>query len=173
MSPERFLPRPRPHHNYTSRPAQTLWESLHQRSGLSVLTAGRLGYTGRARTTARAIHRSASALSHPSVLRSPALIAAFWWEEVKNFGDLITPLLLRDLGIIPILTPAARAALIGVGSLIQHIDDNYSGTIWGAGLIANTPAVSLQPPLWLCVANLPASSAAPHMSKPSEILASF
>ncbi|MBO3143009.1 polysaccharide pyruvyl transferase family protein [Dermatophilus congolensis] len=139
MSPERFLPRPRPPNEHTSRPAQTLWESLHQHSGLSTLTSGRLGYTGRARTTARTLQRSARALTHSAVLRSPTLIAAFWWEEVKNFGDLITPLLLRDLGIIPILTPAARAALIGVGSLIQHIDDNYSGTIWGAGLIANTP----------------------------------
>lgn len=59
----------------------------------------------------------------------------FWWERVKNFGDLLTPYLLPSWNVVPVLTPAADAALVGVGSLIQQLPPTFSGALWGTGLI--------------------------------------
>lgn len=75
----------------------------------------------------------------PGVYPRVALVSTYWWEREPNFGDLLTPLLLPEFGVMPLLTPVASADLIGVGSLIQQLPDGYAGTLWGTGLIHDVP----------------------------------
>lgn len=97
--------------------------------------AAKGGYGGRLRRGGRATQRSARALITPQLYPKAVVVPTFWWEVVKNFGDLLTPYLLPEWNVVPILTPADRAALVGVGSLIQHLPDDFSGVMWGTGLI--------------------------------------
>lgn len=95
----------------------------------------RLGYTGRARSDGREVERLVRAVLHPSCRPEAVLVSTYWWEKVRNFGDLLTPHLLRDFGIVSVLTPPAEAALIGVGSLVQHLPPESTAALWGTGLI--------------------------------------
>ncbi len=92
-------------------------------------------YTGRLQRGVRATQRSGRALVTSSLYPQAAVIPTFWWEQVSNFGDLLTPFLLPTWNIVPVLTPASEAALVGVGSLIQHLPPDFSGALWGSGLI--------------------------------------
>ncbi|MCW4458874.1 polysaccharide pyruvyl transferase family protein [Microbacterium sp. MPKO10] len=70
--------------------------------------------------------------------RAP-LIEAYWWDGHPNFGDALTPWLLRRRGIIPVHAEFPRAKVVGVGSLIQFIPAAFTGLIWGSGLISDAP----------------------------------
>lgn len=96
---------------------------------------GKGSYTGRVRRAGRATQRSGRALTSPSLYPRATVVPTFWWEEVKNFGDLLTPYFLPQWNIVPVLTPARDAALVGVGSLVQHLPEDFGGTLWGSGLI--------------------------------------
>jgi pyruvyltransferase len=62
-------------------------------------------------------------------------IKAFWWPA-NNFGDQLTPLLLRHYGYTPVPTfQAANSEIVVVGSVLQEVSQDYSGCIVGAGLI--------------------------------------
>ena len=104
-----------------------------------LVPGGKFGYTGRARRYARSLRRSARTAFSPSLYARVALIRTHWWENEKNFGDLLTPLLLREFGIAPIAAPVCETDLVGVGSLVQHLPADYSGTLWGTGLIRDEP----------------------------------
>jgi pyruvyltransferase len=60
----------------------------------------------------------------------------YWWDDRKNFGDLVSSELLSLYGKTPILQKPQSADLIMVGSLIEHLPTNFSGIIMGSGLIA-------------------------------------
>jgi len=61
-------------------------------------------------------------------------VKAYWWRGHRNFGDLLTPLLLQGLaGIDTEWTPAADADLIAVGSIATHIPRGWSGIVYGTG----------------------------------------
>lgn len=62
-------------------------------------------------------------------------IKTYWWNKVPNFGDRITPLLLRHYGFIPVHSSEADAEIIMVGSILQRLPETYNGMILGAGLI--------------------------------------
>lgn len=62
-------------------------------------------------------------------------VKAYWYEEVINFGDLITPLLLQTFGFSPLHAPKQEANFLGIGSILQDITENFSGFIAGSGLI--------------------------------------
>lgn len=98
-----------------------------------------VGYTGRVRRGGRLAGRAARAMVTPQLYPRAVLVPSFWWEEKKNFGDLLTPLLLPRLGIVPRLVPAAESRLVGVGSLVQHLSADYDGVLWGTGLIHDVP----------------------------------
>lgn len=100
-------------------------------------TKNRFGYTGRLRSGLREADRVVRATAHPGCRPSAVLVRTFWWEKVSNFGDQLTPHLLRHSGIVPLLTPPGEADLIGVGSLIQHLPESYAGTLWGSGLVSD------------------------------------
>jgi len=65
-------------------------------------------------------------------------IKAYWYTTVANFGDLITPLLLRYYGFTPVHCPIEQADLLSTGSILQSVPDDWSGHILGSGLIWNT-----------------------------------
>jgi pyruvyltransferase len=55
-----------------------------------------------------------------------------------NFGDKITPLLLRHYGIPVEWSPPEHAELIGVGSILEKVSENFKGTIWTTGFMHET-----------------------------------
>ncbi|GAB47013.1 polysaccharide pyruvyl transferase family protein [Mobilicoccus pelagius] len=95
----------------------------------------KLGYNGRVRSQGREARRVARAVMTPACRPEALLVSTFWWEKVENFGDLLTPYLLPRLGVVPVLAPPAEADLVGVGSLLQHLDPGFQGAIWGSGLV--------------------------------------
>lgn len=58
-----------------------------------------------------------------------------FWSVIANFGDLLTPWLLRKYGFTPVHAFPHRAQIVAAGSLLQHLDESYSGAIVGTGLI--------------------------------------
>ena len=52
-----------------------------------------------------------------------------------NFGDKITPLLLKHFGIPVEWAPPEHAELIGVGSILEKVSDNFKGMIWTTGFM--------------------------------------
>lgn len=96
---------------------------------------GKGSYTGRARRGLRAGRRVGRVLTTARLYPHAPVVSTFWWEQQKNFGDLLTPFLLPTLGIVPVHTPADRADLVGVGSLVQQLPGDFSGVLWGTGLV--------------------------------------
>jgi pyruvyltransferase len=66
-------------------------------------------------------------------------VVAFW-SSFPNFGDQITPVLLRHYGFTPDrATSAGDAQLVSTGSLLQWIPEDFDGLIVGTGLIQDEP----------------------------------
>lgn len=71
-------------------------------------------------------------------------IKVYWWRDALNFGDWITPYLLKKLGLNFEYAPIRRAQLISVGSTVS-MALNVLDLIWrskkmvvlGSGLILN------------------------------------
>lgn len=87
------------------------------------------GSAGRRRT--RAGLRLVAGLRHT---RS-APVAAFWWDGNPNFGDALTPWLLPRLGVLPHLVTDGSAELTAVGSVLEMLPAEFSGAVWGSGLL--------------------------------------
>jgi polysaccharide pyruvyl transferase len=66
-------------------------------------------------------------------------IDIYWWKDVKNFGDLITPELINAFGYTPLWEPIEKTNFIGVGSMLQQLPENYTGIVMGSGLIDERP----------------------------------
>ena len=62
-------------------------------------------------------------------------VPVFWWRDVVNFGDLITPMLLPHFGLRAFFAPPTRATLFSTGSILQFVPPDYRGYIVGSGLI--------------------------------------
>lgn len=64
---------------------------------------------------------------------------AYWWgpsDNIRNFGDGITPLLLKKFsGIDAEWSPLATSEIVVSGSVLHHIPPGWSGIIVGTGLI--------------------------------------
>lgn len=70
-------------------------------------------------------------------------IDAFWFNQVPNAGDLVTPFLLKKFGFTPILTAPEESKLICCGSLLQRLDPSYKNYILGSGFLTEGPALEL------------------------------
>lgn len=58
----------------------------------------------------------------------------YYWNAHKNFGDLLTPLLLKKFAKLnSTWVEPAKAELISVGSILEHMPDNWGGVIVGSG----------------------------------------
>lgn len=58
----------------------------------------------------------------------------YYWTGKKNFGDLLTDLLVkRFTGLSTNLVAPDKAELVMVGSILEHLPKDFSGVIAGAG----------------------------------------
>lgn len=87
----------------------------------------------------RRLRDDARHLARSTVLRRKGDIEAYWWRDVVNFGDLLTPALLRSFGLRPFHRRLERAPLLGIGSLLQVVPDGFRGTIFGSGFLREGP----------------------------------
>ncbi len=66
-------------------------------------------------------------------------VQAYWWKQIPNFGDRLTSLLLsRFSNVDAIWAPMADAQLVGVGSILDLVPENWSGIILGSGKLRPT-----------------------------------
>lgn len=92
-------------------------------------------YEGTLRRRGRQLRRFAEAVSVPESRHSGIIVPTFWWDGHPNFGDDLTPWLLPRYGVVPLYREPRYARLIGVGSLLEFAPHDYSGAIWGSGLM--------------------------------------
>ncbi len=62
----------------------------------------------------------------------------------RNFGDQLTPLLLRHFGIEARWAPADRAELVMVGSVLSAVPNGWRGTVLGTGFIKRSMSRDLR-----------------------------
>lgn len=62
-------------------------------------------------------------------------VAAFWSDGKPNFGDLLTPCLFREYGLMTVYRRAARSEVVSTGSILEMVPQDYSGNILGSGLM--------------------------------------
>jgi pyruvyltransferase len=67
------------------------------------------------------------------------LVKTYWYINEANFGDLLTPELIKSFGFSPVYTDKASADLLFIGSILDNVPENYSGYIIGSGLISDQP----------------------------------
>lgn len=91
-------------------------------------------YEGTLRRRGRQLRRFAGALRVPAAHRAP-IVPTFWWDGHPNFGDDLTPQLLPRLGFVPLYREPRHASLVGVGSLLEFLPRDWTGSIWGTGLM--------------------------------------
>jgi pyruvyltransferase len=59
---------------------------------------------------------------------------AYWWTEVDNFGDKLTPLLIDHFSNVEVQWDTiSRASIISVGSILEHVPPLWDGYILGSG----------------------------------------
>lgn len=63
------------------------------------------------------------------------IIPAFWWKAQPNFGDLLTKTVFSQQGINVRWSSPRLARLIGIGSILEHLPEDSTATILGAGLM--------------------------------------
>lgn len=69
---------------------------------------------------------------------------AYWWKGHANFGDALTPLLLkRLLGVKVDWAPAKDAELVMCGSVLTHLPRGWTGTVFGTGKARKADNVNL------------------------------
>lgn len=91
-------------------------------------------YENSTRRRARQLQRLGSAALQRPAWGGP-IVPTFWWDGHPNFGDMLTPWLLPRYGIVPVYREPRVARLIGVGSLIEFVDRDFAGALWGTGLM--------------------------------------
>jgi pyruvyltransferase len=59
----------------------------------------------------------------------------YWWKSKENFGDRLAPLLLQHFSDIKKIewAPVNEAKIISVGSVLEHLPENYNGYVIGSG----------------------------------------
>jgi pyruvyltransferase len=66
-------------------------------------------------------------------------VPAYWWRGNFNFGDLVTPLLIKYYGFSPIPASPQTAKLVAAGSILEQLPNDYEGIILGSGFIGQGP----------------------------------
>jgi hypothetical protein len=70
-------------------------------------------------------------------------VGTYWWTELPNWGDRLTPFLLeRFAKIRAVHTDPTSSSLISLGSIIEHMPPGWHGVVAGAGFIReDSPSV--------------------------------
>lgn len=98
-----------------------------------------LRFDGPLRRRARQLGRVGTAALTPSMYPVSPVARAFWFDGIANFGDGLTPWLLQRAGVIPTLAASTDADFVGVGSILEMLPGDFSGTVWGSGLLHGEP----------------------------------
>lgn len=62
------------------------------------------------------------------------MLRSYWWKDVPNFGDLLTPYLLKHYAELDTeWSPIDQADLISTGSILGHASPWWGGHILGSG----------------------------------------
>ena len=85
------------------------------------------------------VGRLAAAAMTPRMYPVATVARAFWFDGIANFGDGLTPWLLRRAGVIPIYSTAEASNLVGVGSILEMLPECYGGAVWGTGSLQGRP----------------------------------
>lgn len=76
------------------------------------------------------------------------LVYAHWGRGLNNFGDCLTPFILKYYGLTPVYVPSFhKSDIILAGSILQLIPRDYKGTIIGTGgsnIVYNFPNASIK-----------------------------
>lgn len=67
------------------------------------------------------------------------MIRTYWHQDDTNFGDTLTPWLLARYGHVIEWASPSDAALVGVGSVLDFMPQDFPGFVWGTGLINREP----------------------------------
>lgn len=100
---------------------------------------GLLDFDGAIRRRGRLAGRLAAAAIAPSSYPRIPVARAFWYDGIANFGDALTPWLLRRAGIVAIHSRPESAELVGAGSILEMLPADFDGAIWGSGLLRDAP----------------------------------
>ena len=91
------------------------------------------------RRRARALARLARPVLTPAFYPTVGVTSAYWWDGHPNFGDALTPWLFERYGRIAVHTDPRAARVAGVGSILEQLTPEFSGTVWGSGLLYGEP----------------------------------
>src|SRR5271170_560298 len=81
---------------------------------------------------ARSVYRG-NAMLFRNPFKSKA-VKAYWWREVKNFGDTLAPLLLERFADIKVeWGTISHSQVASVGSILEHIPPLWDGYVLGSG----------------------------------------
>lgn len=94
-----------------------------------------LRFDGPVQRRRRLLGRLVSAAATPALYPTAPVARAFWFDGIANFGDALTPWLLRRAGIVPIHAQPRTAELSGVGSILEMLSPDFAGAVWGSGLL--------------------------------------
>lgn len=78
-------------------------------------------------------------------------LSAYWIMRPVNFGDMLTPLVLKHYGFTPFLCPRAfigKAQVLSIGSILQWAPQDYVGHVLGSGLIEDVSRPFPQAKFW-------------------------
>lgn len=92
-------------------------------------------YSSPIRRRARSLRRVLGASVAQGLYPTAPIVPAYWWDGHPNFGDALTPWLLPRYGLLPVHTAPERAKLVGVGSILEQMPEDFAGVIWGSGLL--------------------------------------
>jgi hypothetical protein len=87
----------------------------------------------------RALNRAGTVPQRVQAAVTGRGVPAFWFHDFPNFGDLITPWLLRSYGYVPVSSRPADAELASTGSLLQWLPSAFAGTVLGSGMALDRP----------------------------------
>lgn len=70
------------------------------------------------------------------------VIKAYWWTELPNFGDALSPLLLERFADIKVeWAPISKAEIASIGSIIEHVPPLWDGVIVGSGRLLESSLI--------------------------------
>jgi len=77
------------------------------------------------------------------------MLRSYWWKDKPNFGDLLTPYLLRHyVELETEWAPVNQADLISTGSILGHASSWWSGHILGSGKLFAHDEVPKDAKVW-------------------------
>jgi hypothetical protein len=70
---------------------------------------------------------------------------AYWWKQIPNFGDRLSPLLLKEFaGLDTSWAPIELAEIVSVGSALEHIPPLWDGHVIGTGRLRENSLLHLE-----------------------------